>query len=169
MTLETRPIRERIRNRALFREQRPMKGRELIGYLTLSALILLPAVFGLWQQGDYVRTRLDIEAKRRQTLALREQYRLLRIERATLESLSRVGAEARRYGLVPRDEARSPFYLVPDSAHLLSAGSRPALLPAPAGDGADPFTGREGLHAAPAPSSSGPSPSIQAAGGVPPQ
>ena len=54
MTRESTPIRERIRNRMLVREQTPMKGRELIGYLTLSALILLPTVFGLWQQNDFV-------------------------------------------------------------------------------------------------------------------
>jgi hypothetical protein len=127
MSRESRPIRERIRNRTLFREQRPIKGRELVGYLTLSALILLPAVFGLWQQGDYVRTRLEIEARRKETIALREHYRMLRIERATLESLPRIGEEARRCGLVPREEARAPFYLIPPSLQLRSSGARAAL------------------------------------------
>ncbi len=129
MTRETFPIRERIRNRMLVREQRPMKGRELIGYLTLSAMILLPAVFGLWQQNDFVRTRAEIEARRQEKLALQERYRCLRIERATLESLDRIGAEARRAGLVPRDEARAPSYLVPAGGRSLQA-SAPA---APAG------------------------------------
>ena len=149
MTRESRPIRERIRNRTLFREQMPMKGRELIGYLTLSALILLPAVFGLWQQGGYVRTRLDIEAHRKETIALRERYRLLRIERSTLESLSRISEESRAHGLVPREEARAHFYVVPAEGRPQSAGARAEVTPSQPGG---PET----------------EPRIQTAGGTPP-
>ena len=110
---ESVPIRERIRNRILVREQRPMKGRDLVLYVTLSSLILLPAVFGLWQQNEFVRSRFEIEALRREKLAMQERYRCLRIERATLEALPRIVQEARRSGLVPREEAHVPFYVVP--------------------------------------------------------
>ena len=90
-----------------------MSGRELIGYLTLSALVVIPAVFGLWQQNVYVQTRFEIESLRKERLSLQERYRCLRIERATLESLTRVGDEARKCGLVPREEASSPIFIFP--------------------------------------------------------
>lgn len=125
MTFERRPIRERIRNSILVREQKPMKGRELVGYLTLSALILLPAVFGLWQQNDFVRTRVQIEALRQERLALQERYRCLRIERSTLEALPRVAAKAREEGLLPRDEAGVPSYVVPSHDKGLQAQVAP--------------------------------------------
>jgi len=105
---ELGPIRERIRNRQPTRVQAPMRGRELLGYLTLTALVALPSVFGLWQQNAFVRTRFEIEALRKEKMALQERYRCLRIESATLESLGRIAQEARKCGLVPRPEAAAP-------------------------------------------------------------
>jgi hypothetical protein len=111
MTHPARPIRERILNTRLVREQTPMRGRELIAYLTLTALIAIPAVFGLWQQNVYVRSRFEIESLRKEMLVLQERYRRLRTEKATLEAAPRIAAEARRIGLVPRDEAKAPSYI----------------------------------------------------------
>lgn len=111
MTHGARPIRDRILNTRLVREQTPMRGRELIAYLTLTALIAIPAVYGLWQQNVYVRSRFEIEALRREKLVLQERWRCLRTEKATLESLPRIATEARRYGLVPRDEAKAASFI----------------------------------------------------------
>ena len=172
MTRESTPIRERIRNRMLVREQTPMKGRELIGYLTLSALILLPTVFGLWQQNDFVRTRFEIESRRQAKLALQERHRCLRIERATLESLDRIGGEARKAGLLPRDEARLPSYIVPSNGRSLRAwaptprGAVPGSSgTAPALPGADP--GRAALDP-PSPADPKTQPRLIGAGVTPP-
>jgi len=111
MSHGVRPIRDRILNTRLVREQTPMRGRELIAYFALTALIAIPAVFGLWQQNVYVRSRFEIESLRKEKLALQERYVCLKTERSTLEALPRIAAEARRYGLVPRDEAKSPSYI----------------------------------------------------------
>ena len=111
--MSTRPIRERILNTRLVREQTPMRGRELIAYLTLSALIALPAVFGLWQQNVFVRSRFEIESLRKEKLALQERYQCLRTEKAALESLPRIATVSRRYGLVPRDEAKAISIVAP--------------------------------------------------------
>ena len=165
MTREPTPIRERIRNRMLVREQTPMKGRELIGYLTLSALILLPTVFGLWQQNDFVRTRFEIESRRQAKLALQERHRCLRIERATLESLDRIGGEARKAGLLPRDEARLPSYIVPSSGRSLRASAPTPHGAAPALPGADP--GRAALDP-PSPADPKTQPRLIGAGVTPP-
>ena len=105
MNREPASIRERIRNRRPQREQVPMRGRELFAYFTLAAMIALPAVFLLWQQSECVRESFRIEALRRERLSLLERYRQLRIERATLESLTRISREADRSGLVPPDES----------------------------------------------------------------
>jgi len=106
-------IRDRIRNRLSVREQTPMRGREMVSFLTLSVLIALPAGFGLWQQNGFVRTRFSIEALRKEKLALQERYRCLRIEQGTLESLSRIAEEAKRGGLVPREETGPPIVILP--------------------------------------------------------
>ena len=139
MTHHARPIRDRILNSRLVREQTPMRGRELIAYLTLTALIAIPAVFGLWQQNVYVRARFEIEALRKERLALQERYQCLRTEQSTLEDLSRIAVEARRYGLVPRDEAKAPSFIatVPPRPHG-EAGAAPAAIRGlpPAGSGA---------------------------------
>ena len=140
---ETSRIRERIRNRQPTRVQAPMRGRELVGYLTLTALVALPAVFGLWQQNVYVQTRFEIEALRKEKLALQERYRCLRIESATLESLGRIGQEARKIGLVPRREASSPIFITP------IASSRPVGLAGRTGGTGAPAPAVEGRVAAP--------------------
>lgn len=130
--LDPARIRERIRNRHLVREQNPMRGRELLGYLTLCSLIMLPAVFVLWQQNAYVRTRFEIESLRKQKIALQERYRFLRIETGTLESLGRIEEEASKNGLVPRDPASPAFILSGASGGALAA--RASLAPgAPSG------------------------------------
>jgi len=113
MRSETSTLRERLRNRPVFHDQMPMRIREITGFLTLAALIALPAVFGLWQQSDTVRTRFEISELRKKTIGLQERHRCLRIEKGTLESLERVSAAARRAGLVPRDEVPSPYFVVP--------------------------------------------------------
>ena len=59
-------------------------------------------------QNAFVRTRFEIEALRKEKMALQERYRCLRIESATLESLGRIAQEARKCGLVPRPEAAAP-------------------------------------------------------------
>ena len=123
---ETSPIRERIRNRTPFRQQAPMRGRELIVYLTLSTLIALPAVFGLWQQNVFVSARFEIESLRREESQLQERYRCLRIEKATLESLDRIAAEARKRGLVPRGEGAAPIVIVPVPSLPSTRGDRTA-------------------------------------------
>jgi len=140
-----RPIRDKILNTRLVREQTPMPGRELIAYLTLTALIAIPAVFGLWQQNVYVRSRFEIEALRSEKLVLQERYQCLNTERSTLEALPRIAAEARRYGLVPRDEARAAAFI----------GTSPRRAPdasdsAPATDRRSPRPGRTAPAAAPA-------------------
>lgn len=124
--LDPARIRESIRNRQLVREQSPMRGRELIGYLTLCTLIALPAVFLLWQQNEYVRTRFEIESLRKQKLALQERYRCLRIETGSLESLDHVEEQARKSGLVPRDETSPSFVLSGSARGPLSAKSEAA-------------------------------------------
>ena len=126
MSHGVRPIRERILNTPLVREQTPMRGRELIAYFALTALIAIPAVFGLWQQNVYVRSRFEIESLRKEKLALQERYLCLNTERSTLEALPRIATEARRYGLVPRDEAKSPSFI----------GTTPRRTPDPSGPSA---------------------------------
>jgi hypothetical protein len=162
MNREFSSIRASISNRRPTREQAPMRGRELIGYLTLTALVALPAVFGLWQQNVYVRTRFEIEALRKEKLGLQERFRCLRIESATLESLPRVGEEARRIGLVPREEAAAPIFISPAerAAPLGLAGfgapGRGASAPAPA---APPSPSRTSRLIG-APSAGGPEPPL---------
>lgn len=127
MSHAQRPIRERILNTRLVREQTPMRGRELIAYLTLTALIAIPAVFGLWQQNVYVRSRFEIEALRKEKLALQERFGCLRTEKATLEDLTRIGNEARRIGLVPREEAKAPAFIAnPPQRAPQPTGAAPA-------------------------------------------
>ena len=123
MSHGVRPIRDRILNTRLVREQSPIRGRELIAYLTLTALIAIPAVFGLWQQNVYVRSRFEIEALRKEKLALQERYVCLNTERSTLEALPRIAAEARRHGLVPRLEAEAPSFIGTAPRRAPAAGS----------------------------------------------
>jgi len=101
---EATPIRDRIKNRRVHREELPIRGKEIAGLLALAALVALPVVFGLLQDNEVVRTRFAIESLRREKLVLQERYRRLRIEKATLEALGRVETEARKLGLVPPGE-----------------------------------------------------------------
>lgn len=121
----TAPIRTRITNRTLHREQMPIRARETAGLLALVALVVLPVVFGLFQDNEYVRTSFATEALRKEKLLLQERYRRLRIERATLESLGRIEVEARKRGLVPPGEGCdvvfAPSSTRPDAAGLARA------------------------------------------------
>jgi hypothetical protein len=129
-------IRERISNRRPHREQIPIHGREIAGILALVCLVALPIAFGLLQASEYVRTNFEIEALRRQKLAYQESYRRLRIEKATLESLDRVEAEAGKRGLVPSEPASTVLSSPSFDGRTVPAPSRAGLSPAEAGPAA---------------------------------
>jgi len=126
---EATPIREKIRNRRVHREQLPIRGKEIAGLLALAALVALPVVFGLLQDNEVVRTQFAIESLRREKLVLQERYRRLRIEKATLEALGRVESEARKLGLVPAAEGLGVLFGPAGARH--ESGSLAARLPAP--------------------------------------
>jgi len=141
--MEGARIRERISNRRPHREQIPIHGREIAGILALVCLVALPIAFGLLQASEYVRTNFEIESLRRQKLAYQESYRRLRIEKATLESLDRIEAEARGRGLVPPEPASTVLSTPFSDGRTVPPAARAALSPAEAGPAAG-FAGTAG-------------------------
>ncbi len=77
------------------------KARQLLGWLALMLVACSPVAFYLFQQMDYIETMYRSEELRSERSRLIEAERLLRVETASLESLSRVEKEADRLGLVP--------------------------------------------------------------------
>jgi hypothetical protein len=124
MRRELKPIRDRILNRTPIREQVPIRGKEVTGFLALMGLVAAPLVFGLLQNNVFVRTSFQTATLRKEKIALQERYRQLSIEKATFESLSRIEAEARRQGLVPPEKASRLLF-----APALARGERAELVP----------------------------------------
>src|SRR5262249_5779206 len=136
-------------------------GTEAAGFLALLALVAVPLVFGLLQNNVFVRTSFETATLRKEKLALQERYRQLCIERATLESLSRIESEAKRQGLMPPEKASQVLYapslMRPDhprtlrraeEASLGASGQPPIASLAPAELSAGAMTDLSGSSAA---------------------
>jgi len=100
LALNERLVRERDRDRA----------RELVRLLALGVAVLLPLLAHVWQQVAFVESAYRAEELRSERDELNHLLREVRMERASLESLDRVEAEARsRLGLIaPPSEAVIP-------------------------------------------------------------
>ena len=100
LALNERLVRERDRDRA----------RELVRLLALGVAVLLPLLAHVWQQVAFVESAYRAEELRSERDQINHLLREVRMERASLESLDRVEAEARgRLGLIaPPSDAVVP-------------------------------------------------------------
>jgi cell division protein FtsL len=94
-----------VLNERLVKERDAARVRELRRVLALCAALLVPVLFYVWQQVEYIRTGYRIEALREEKAKLVEWGRKLRLERATLLDLRRIEKVAvERLRLVPPTE-----------------------------------------------------------------
>jgi hypothetical protein len=119
-----------IRNRHLVRELDRGRVRELMLVTALAATLLLPLLAYVWNHREYIRVGYEIERLRRDRVAQVELRERLRIEKSSLESLTRIEREARgALGLVPASGAQILLLDRPPA----SIAANPAAPPAPAG------------------------------------
>src|SRR5262249_32103726 len=91
-----------IRNRHLVRELDRGRVKELILVVALVAVLLLPLLAYVWNHMEYIRVGYEIERLKKERVAEVELRERLRIEKSSLESLTRVEREATStLGLVP--------------------------------------------------------------------
>jgi len=90
-----------ILNQHLVKEMDQARARELRRVVWICAAMLVPVLFYVWQQVEYLRYGYQVEQLRAEKGRLVEWNRQLRVERATLLDLKRVEKAAVRLGLVP--------------------------------------------------------------------
>lgn len=121
-----------ILNQRLVKERDAARAHELRRVLWIGAGLLIPVLFYVWEQVEYIRYGYRIEQFRKDKAQLVEWNRQLKLEKATLESLNRIERLAeKRLGLVPPStdntvkvelsgEAPAPTY--PESRSILKDG-----------------------------------------------
>jgi cell division protein FtsL len=91
-----------VLNQHLVKERDQARARELRRVIWICAAMLLPVLFYVWQQVEYIRYGYQVEQLREERSRLVEWNRQLRLERATLLNLRRVEkVAAGQLGLVP--------------------------------------------------------------------
>ena len=120
-----------VLNQRLVKERDDARARDLKRVVWVCAALLVPILFYVWQQVEYIRTGYQIEQLRGERNRLVEWNRQMKLERATLVNLKRIEALSRsRLGLIPPDpENTVKFRLTGDS----SASRSMARIQAPAG------------------------------------
>lgn len=107
-----------VLNQHLVKERDEARARELRRLAWICAGLLLPILFYVWQQIEFIRTGYQIEQLRAEKIRLTEWNRQMELERATLSNLKRIEQLGRsRLGLVPPDpENTVKIRLTGDSA-----------------------------------------------------
>jgi cell division protein FtsL len=82
------------RNRTLWMHLNRKRGREVLVFFVLAVLVAVPLLLYIGFRVERMRLLTAIDKIQRETLTLREKNRVLRVEKARLESLSRVEATA---------------------------------------------------------------------------
>jgi cell division protein FtsL len=96
-------------NRRLVRERDQHRTRELLRFLGLAAVLLVPVLGYVWQRIDFLRVSYRYEHLQKERQGLVQDLERLQLERATLMDHDRVERLARqRLGLVdpPADDVR---------------------------------------------------------------
>lgn len=89
-------------NQRLVKDRDQARARELRRVAWICAGLLVPVLFYLWQQVEFIRYGYRVESLRAEKARLTEWNRQLRLERATLQDLKRIEhLAALRLGLVP--------------------------------------------------------------------
>ena len=98
------PARRVVLNQHLVKERDEARARELRRLAWICAGLLIPILFYVWQQVEFIRTGYQIEQLRAEKIRLAEWNRQMKLERATLSNLKRIEQLGRaRLGLVPPD------------------------------------------------------------------
>jgi cell division protein FtsL len=93
-----------VLNQRLVKERDEARARELRRLAWICAGMLIPILFYVWQQIEFIRTGYQIEQLRAEKIRLTEWNRQMKLERATLSNLKRIEQLGRtRLGLVPPD------------------------------------------------------------------
>jgi cell division protein FtsL len=93
-----------VLNQRLVKERDEARARELRRLAWICAALLIPILFYVWQQIEFIRTGYQIEQLRAEKIRLTEWNRQMKLERATLSNLKRIEQLGRsRLGLVPPD------------------------------------------------------------------
>ena len=93
-----------VLNQRLVKERDQARARDLKRVVWICASLLLPILFYVWQQVEYIRTGYQIEQLRAERNRLVEWNRQMKLERATLLNLKRIETLSRtRLGLIPPD------------------------------------------------------------------
>jgi cell division protein FtsL len=82
------------RNHTLWMQLNRKRGREVLVFFVLAVLVVVPLLLYIGFRVERMRLLTAIDGIQRKTLTLREKNRALRVEKAHLESLSRVEAVA---------------------------------------------------------------------------
>ena len=91
-----------VLNQRLVKDRDGARARELHRVVWIAVALLVPVLFYVWQEIEYLRTGYQMEELRVEKNKLTEWNRQLRLERATLLELKRIEALGRsRLGLVP--------------------------------------------------------------------
>ena len=102
MSFETQ--RKVVLNQRLVKERDQARARDLKRVVWICASLLVPILFYVWQQVEYIRTGYQIEQLRAEKNRLVEWNRQMKLERATLVNLKRIETLSRtRLGLIPPD------------------------------------------------------------------
>jgi cell division protein FtsL len=129
--MNTEAARRVVLNQRLVKERDRARARDLKRVVLVCAALLIPILFYVWQQVEFIRTGYQIEQLRGEKSRLTEWNRQMKLERATLLNLKRVEALSRtRLGLIPPDpENTVKFRLTGDG----SASRSMARAQAPSG------------------------------------
>lgn len=96
------PGRRVMLNQRLVKDRDQARARELRRVAWICAGLLVPVLFYVWQQVEFIRYGYRVESLRAEKARLTEWNRQLRLERATLQDLKRIEhLAALRLGLVP--------------------------------------------------------------------
>jgi cell division protein FtsL len=91
-----------VLNQHLVKERDQARARELRRVIWICGAMLVPVLFYVWQQVEYIRYGYQVEQLRQERSRLVEWNRQLKLERATLLNLRRVEkVAAGQLGLVP--------------------------------------------------------------------
>jgi len=89
-------VRKKVQNRAIVREVDHVRQRDLLRTVLGGACVLLAVMFAAWQHHEGWRLQHESATLQRHFVALRESRRHLNVEKAHLESPSRIDAIATR-------------------------------------------------------------------------
>src|SRR6266850_4675089 len=116
-----------IRNRHLVRELDRGRVRELLLVALLVVTLLLPLLGYVWNHMEYIRVGYEIEGLKRERVSQVELRERLRIEKSSLESLTRVERLAGgTLGLVPAAGSEVRLMEEPAPSLAMNRGSGPA-------------------------------------------